>query len=457
MIDPAKTLGAFIYPQSWSWQSYGISELPKSFIYIITQTWKRFIPITKTAQMMCLSRYWKELIRSSPLLWKSLDLSHYNRKIDNNALASLLSYSKDTIVDLSLANCSSISTLKPLITHRCRNLTSLDLSHTKLKNALIIEALKCMGKNVTSLSLSTTKVDNDTVRRILDICRKLERLSLVDCINLNDTAFEICDKFVAASIPMALKHFDASGTLITDKSIASLVKAAPRLQSINLSQNKKITNRSLVSLSSAKDLDVLILSGASLSNPPAFPFEPVFLALLANTTNLKVLELPNLPFLTDTCLEALATLCPGLESINIRGSANITSRGISFLAACPLKHVNISTCPRLQNECVIHIFSVPTLQTIDLSSLGQLTDAIFETIEGQASNLTSLKIRSNPNITSQGIPKLTKKAGCQLNELNVDNCPRVSRDSLSVIKKSFPACKISSLFTWIILDVNKQS
>jgi hypothetical protein len=367
--------------------------------------------------------------------------------VDNNTLASLLSYSKDTIVNLSLANCFSISTLKPLLTHRCRNLSSLDLSFTKLKNAFLIDALKCMGKNMTALSLSTTKVDNDTIRRILDICRKLESISVVDCINLNDTAFEICDKFSAAGIPMALTHFDASGTTLTEKSIGSLVKAAPRLQSLNLSQNKKITNRSLVSLSAARNLDTLILSGTNLSNPPAFPFEPLFLALLANTTNLKILELTNLPFLTDACLEALATLCPKLESINIRGSANITSHGISFLAACPLKHVNISTCPRLQNEGVIQILSVSVLETIDLSSLGQLTDTIFGALEGQGHYLSSLKIRSNPNITSQGILKFVNKAGCQLNELNVDNCPRVSRDSLSLIKKNYPACKISSLFT----------
>jgi F-box and leucine-rich repeat protein GRR1 len=160
---------------------------------------------------------------------------------------------------------------------------------------------------------------NDQLFQRLSSCIRLERLTLVGCSLLTDTAlikvFTACPNLVA----LDLTHV----TEVTDKSVIALATSARKLQGINLGYCKKVTD------------------------------EGIF---------------------------ALAHLCPLLRRVKLHGLTSLTNDSISALAKrCPLLlEIDLNLCNRVTDTAVRDLWKhCYHLRELRLSHVSELSDDAF--------------------------------------------------------------------------------
>ena len=351
-----------------------------------------------------------------------------------------MKYSKASLNTLSLSYCTSVTHLKPLLHHKCRNVTILNLSFTRIKDHLLIEYIETLGKSLIELRLCGTRVQNPVIRKTLDHCRKLKVLDLTECVLVTAEAFTICDKFRAASLTLSLETLILNHTELGDDILMKILPVTPLLTTISLVKCIKITNASLYLLGMFNRLlKSVSFEGTSLS---ADHFDFTFSNFLSKCTQLTQLEFPGMSFINDSTLEQIANQCHCIELLNLRMCANITNQGLGYFHS--LKNLNVSYCYRLTDSSICPL--IRGLETLDISFIPNLTNSVLECIQKNGESLKILKMSGNNVITSLQVGQLKDKIGCDFEELELNGCQNLSREAFERIKKRFPKCRTSFIF-----------
>ncbi|KAL5487546.1 GRR1 [Sanghuangporus weigelae] len=240
-------------------------------------------------------------------------------------------------------------------------------------------------RRLNFLYLSRDLTDSLFVR--LAKCSKLERLTLVNCVELSDEALlrvlPQCTSLVAIDL--------TNITSCTDRPIIALAQSATKLQGLNLGGCKNITDEGVL---------------------------------------------------------AVAKHCPLLRRIKLSNVKNITNAAVSALAKqCPLLlEIDLQGCPEITDEAVREVWThLIHFREVRLAHCSELTDLAFPTIPQSGPVETQLNVQPFPNskpIPSEILPPLRLNRMCEtLRMLDLTACALITDEAIAGIVSVAPKLK----------------
>ncbi|XJO78574.1 hypothetical protein BDV3_002989 [Batrachochytrium dendrobatidis] len=158
-------------------------------------------------------------------------------------------------------------------------------------------------------------------------------------------------------------------------------------------------------------------------------------SLSANCINLRQVDLPGCPSITDTFIPTLTTSCPNLEILDL-AFTNVTLISLyNIISNCPsIVELNLTECKpaatSISNELMQIDFSRP-LYHLNLRN-SAVTDTILRFIAIHCPSLTELILESCINVTDNGAMKIINT--CPLVEvLDCSFCEKITDVTLQVI------------------------
>lgn len=299
------------------------------------------------------SKRFYEFVKTSEKIIQTLDLSDINKRVTDDTLKRITTFTGDRVKQVNLSQCFYITddgfktfienlpnvemlnlnscwllTDKSvaLLATSCPNLVKLDLSNCRKVSD--IGLLKLLDEKATrghsglqSLLLPyCKKVSDMTMAYLAEFCSEtLEELDIQRCTRISDQGFA---KWTEKKF-LNLKSVNLTDcSFLTDKAISYLVTAAPNITSLTLSFCCALSDSAiegLMTLSHLKSLDASFC-GAAVSD----------------------VSIPSL-------LNSLSA--NSMESLNLRGCVRITDTCIkSIIKRIQLKSLNISQCPGISSN-----------------------------------------------------------------------------------------------------------
>jgi F-box/leucine-rich repeat protein 2/20 len=213
--------------------------------------------------------------------------------------------------------------------------------------------LRIMMIMVHNLNLTSSSIDNDYVDQFRYTQHVVMRGPIID-----DMAI-----FIISHCPclLSIDIIDNSRShQVTDHTLQSIAEHCTRLQSLSLSDCRKITNAGLIIISE-------------------------------HCTGLHSLNLEGCHEISDSSIISISTHCTGLQSLNLESCGQITDVSIiSISIYCTgLKSLNLSGCDQITDASIISISENCTgVTSLDVSG-NDITDASLIAI---AKNCTGLQL-----------------------------------------------------------------
>lgn len=138
-----------------------------------------------------------------------------------------------------------------------------------------------------------------------------------------------------------------------------------------------------------------------------------------------------------------------MESVCISSSANITDSAIESLSVCSnLKTLDLSQCPRISSSGITKLLTLSdrNIQHLNLASNSYVDGQVIRAIASMRS-LVKLNLSSCSNMSGFDVILLADKKGKKFQSLNLDNNPKLSSQTLQMIRKSVGDNVLSDLLT----------
>jgi hypothetical protein len=285
-------------------------------------------------------------------------------------------------------------------------------------------------KILTKLTLKTNLLNADELKALFSKSPQLTKFDLSDQIR-EKKLIDCLRNFLLAIITApnfhieAIKELNLSNTNIDEPLLKDLLKNAPNIESLNLSECRSITGESLADLESLQHLKVLNLSGTSITKEGLHlilskcPFleelnasscvsiTGEFLANIKSLQHLKVLNLKNTS-ITEESLRLILSKCPHLEELNACECRSITGESLADIESLlHLKILNLSGSSIIEEGLNTILSKCPNLETLDLSWCKSITGESLDTIE----SLKHLKILylSYSGVVEEGLSTILSK------------------------------------------------
>ncbi|XP_031574935.1 uncharacterized protein LOC116308603 isoform X2 [Actinia tenebrosa] len=209
------------------------------------------------------------------------------------------------------------------------------------------------------------------------------------------------------SVNRSLNSFAVSWSELDDETLVAMVSNQPELRSLTLTDCEKLRDQSLLSL----PVHCPLLESIDLRGV-AFVTDLGVVPML-DCPRLKTLSLAETS-VTDITMFALAEKCGDkLRDLDLSWCEELTDRGRCAMA---------ESCTGLQSfalrQCTASRITMETLSiycqsmtSLNVSSVGQLTDEVVTTMVTSMPNLTFVDISWNPDITSTGVGALLTHCG----------------------------------------------
>lgn len=299
------------------------------------------------------------------------------------------------------------STLFREIAEFCPNLTKVDLSSFSNvpKTALLqrfldaglntlavacdLQAIIAKDTCVTNAGLKTLSEKNDN---------HLSHLDLGGCVAITNDA--VCD--IAWSCAR-LVYLDLRNTSVDDLAVVEVGAHCPLLQHLDI-RDTNTENDGCVAV--GKGCPELTYLACRTENDGVYAIArgcPKLLTLINWHT-----------YVSDDAVEALATLCPGLQVLELVGTNRICCEALQFLAqhAHNLTELDVSGCRDVGDYGVGMVAQhCPKLVKLTLSGCKDLTDACAKPLAKYAQALRLLDLTRSLYISVEGIRQIAK--GCK--------------------------------------------
>jgi F-box and leucine-rich repeat protein GRR1 len=275
---------------------------------------------------------------------------------------------------------------------------------------------------------------SDVLFHRVQLCVRLERLTLVNCENLSDEAMTRAFHWFPCLVAI-----DLTGVIETsDSAIVALATTSRRLQGINLAGCKKLTDRGIVALARGCPL-------------------------------LRRVKLSGLELITDDAVTALARACSLMLEIDLNHCARATDRAArelwthSFL----MREMRLAHCedltdlafpapahldlglmqtdvPHSFTSAAAHPSDLPPLRLarrfehlrmLDLTSCGLITDDVVEGIIGNAPKIRNLVLAKCILLTDRSVDNICR-LGKSLHYLHLGHCSSITDGSVKNLARS---------------------
>ncbi|XP_052174488.1 F-box/LRR-repeat protein 3 [Diospyros lotus] len=249
----------------------------------------------------------------------------------------------------------------------------------------------CFGFTFSGLSL------------LLQTYQYLEYFSLVGVDFLTDDHMSHLSNYLSTSI--AVKLGFCSG--LTHLTFAVLVKNCPLLEDIDMGRT---------------NLGVGECNVDAVENP--------------RIRSLKLVKNVNL---TNECLGKLASMCPGLQLLDVSYCLGIDEEGIlSFLrSGSKIRQLQINGCWGIKN--IGTSFELPELEVLQAAKSG-INDKALATIGARCRMLQNLNLKGCLGVTAGGLKEILTNCR-RLREINLTSCVNVSMEDLVRLVFSRPSLR----------------
>ena len=273
-----------------------------------------------------------------------------------------------------------------------------------------LELAKHAGPFLTQLNLEKSKVTDQDLEELFIACPKIQSLNLSDCRNLTNATID--------KLPKGLQSLDLSSCKkLTDA--AALKKLPTGLLSLNLIDCWKLTDAAIDKFPAGlQSLDLSRckqLTDASIDNLPK---------------DLQTLYLDYCGKLTDAAMDNLPI---GLQSLNLYGCTPLTDAIIDKLPA-GLQTLGLSGCEKLTDAAIDKL--PKGLQWLGLSHCKKLTDAAIDNLP---KGLLLLILSGCENLTNAAMHKLPQG----LQSLHLSRCKQLTDVSIDSLPKGLQSLNLS--------------
>ncbi|KAL6077083.1 hypothetical protein QOT17_002390 [Balamuthia mandrillaris] len=375
-----------------------------------------------------LSRHWLSL--------EALTLSAC-KMITNDAFSKLYPFPTPQQPASSLSSTSSpFSFLLPKTTtnqlvQKSAFLTieSLDLSRCVNLEDSGVRSLAYSCPNLRVLNLSSCEeITDEGVIHLARCCPRLRKVDFSKCRNLGDAA--IIE--IARCSKQNLKKVGLYNCInITDEAVAALAQHCPRLRSLDLASCEKITDKTLLYLSSYPNNNSD--GNYQLQDNKA-----------SGTAALRLLSLEECQQLSESALMSFFEKgCPALRTLKLAYCQRVTDRVLQKMAeGCPkLECVDLSYCNNIKSLQSIRwaLRQWPSLLSLGLRGYNHISAAALSHPALQVLNLSWCK-----NLQDAALLELA--AGCpRLEQLNLAWCSNLSGKHLHDLPLACPHLKLLNL------------
>ncbi|TDH68241.1 hypothetical protein CCR75_006736 [Bremia lactucae] len=294
--------------------------------------------------------------------------------------------------------------------------TEIDLPDcSNIDEETLMRGLKaCASLTVLRLGLCGRCVSDNVITELGDALKSVEQLQVQGCYRLSDAGCE------------TLVH-----------------RCAPSLDSFEISCNQRITKRAIDSFSQLARLHSL-----TLSECPQIGDESI--QALKGMKQLRKLQFTQMERLTDAGMVSLTESLPDLQEISIARCSQLSNVAVKgILDACRgLTVLNVSDLPLLTDDCFESVRTHEhALRHVNMRCCIGLTDVGIEHICFGAKNyLQQLDLSSVSEATDAAMMALLKHCATSLSTLDMSFCRKISENALGLFVDN--AGELQSLVLW---------
>ncbi|KAH9949386.1 RNI-like protein [Amylocystis lapponica] len=318
------------------------------------------------------SKSWQTLVLDGQL-WARLNLRSFP-KLPPTVIARLAQTAGSFVRHIDLTGHSELSSdgLQDIIVYLCTrsappggldhtNLTTLNLQGCTSLSTHSLHHLLIRSPSLLELRLKGLSVVTNTTCDIIAVyCTKLEVLDLSRCNNMTaDGIQSLTTAILGRKSHLYLKELRLAGLRrFSDQMMASLGKAAPHLEVLDLSYARDLHNSALEAFISSVDgdgygCDTVQLTSREAGRDPADPTK-----YWRRVTHLRQLSLSSCIMLTDHACSHLAYTVPKLEFLELAGIG-----------------------AELRDEGLVHLLeTTPYIRKLDLEDACDITDDVLNAI-----------------------------------------------------------------------------
>ncbi|XP_039988850.1 dynein regulatory complex subunit 6 isoform X3 [Xiphias gladius] len=371
----------------------------KIFQYLELRDW------LNCAEVCCT---WKAIIQSGTL-WSQINFSVERDWITDSKMKHILQNYRPFVIHLNLRGCTSLTWPSLKCISECRNLQELNVSEcfnvTDVMVQRIVEGCPCL----LYLNLSCTLVTNKTLRELSRNCLNLQYLSLAYCYRFTDKGFLYLTTGMGCH---NLIHLNLSGCT------QALLARCRCLSAISLLDARHLSDIAFKAIAEVATLKTFSTEGNDQVSDVSWK------ALCISSHGLRRLHAAECPRLTNASLKSVATL-KNLQYLDISLCSKVSDVGIKYLtegySVTKLRDLNISHCSHITDISVMRIAQrLCKLYHLNLSYCERLTDTSLEWLSG--SSICSLDI-SGCTIRDQGLAAVE---GIRLRKLILAECVYVT-------------------------------
>ncbi|XP_040571299.1 F-box/LRR-repeat protein 20 [Lepeophtheirus salmonis] len=304
--------------------------------------------------------------------------------VGDNALATFSQHCNN-IESLNLKYCKKITdrTAQSLSLY-CHKLQYLDLSSCSAISDLSLTALSQGCNNIYHLDISWCDlVTAKGLKALSDGCRKLQHFISKGCLHISDEAL-----IHLARNCKLLQTVNIQGCRnVQDDGVILLAENCPDLRYLCVSNCGHLTDSTLLALASnCPQLSKLECAAVSQLTDTGFQ------ALAKNCHLLERLDLEECVLITDATLSVLSAYCPRMESVSLSHCELITDEGIRQLglSPCSSEHLTVlelDNLPLITDTSLDHLVSCHNMQRIELYDCQLITRAGIRRLRNHLPNI----------------------------------------------------------------------
>ncbi|XP_053175910.1 dynein regulatory complex subunit 6 [Scomber japonicus] len=335
----------------------------------------------------------------------------------------------------------------------CHNLIHLNLSGC---TQMTVNGFRYISDGCPSLKEIVVNdmptLSDSCVLALIDRCRCLSSISLLDAPHLSDIAFK------AIAEGAKLKTFSTEGNnQLTDLSLKALCSSSHNLSRLHATECPRITDASLKSVAILKNLQQLDISGCNKVSDKGI----YYLIEGSSATTLRELNVSYCNHISDISVMRITRRLCKLYHLNLSYCERLTNAALEWLSGSSVCSIDISGC-NIQDqglaalervrwkklvlaECV-HVTDIGIeklcknardLEHVDVSHCVALSDPAIRALSFYCRGLVTLRMSGCPKMTDMAVQYLTSGAR-YLRELDVSGCVLLTDRTLRLLERICP-------------------
>lgn len=286
-------------------------------------------------------------------------------------------------------------------------------------------------KSLTCLDLSCSSISDELLCRVAEEEIPLKKLVLQGCCN-----YSYVGVLCLLSTCRFMEHLDLQNAeFLCDRGLEELCEFLGNLVSINVSGCRMLTDSALFAL--VRKCPLLSEIKMEATDVGKKRVEGDLIGGVVNS-QVKSLYLGSNSLLRDESVEMIASVCPGLEVLDLSSCCGISECVVEVLRrCCVVRQLSLAFCSGVKLAGLS--FEVPKLEQLNLSGSG-VDDEALSVISKCCRRLLHLDLENCSHVTAKGVRQVVENC-MRLREINLVSCYGVDASVVAWMVFSRPSLR----------------